>query len=141
VLWILAAIFLVAVFSIGIAMWRAAESTPVVLLQLWRIIPYYPLLASIIILLSLLSLAAAVGLLRLKQWARSTLIRISWCGVAWQACGMVFMAVYIIGDPQYFSWMTSCLIGGIVMASPFLFTIWTLKRPSVQASFNGGGSW
>jgi hypothetical protein len=133
-----AVIFLIAVFAMGIALWRAAESTPVPVLQLWRIIPYFPLLASIMIGLSLLGLAAAVGLLRLKPWARSTLIRISWCGVAWQACGTAFMGVYIIGDPQYSSWVTKTLIGGIIMASPFLFTIWTLKRPSVQASFNRG---
>ena len=124
-------------------MFAAFAPTAAATAQMPNFAAYMLTLGAFMVVLSGLGIATAIGLLRLKPWARTSILIFS--GFAAPICFLTTaVAAFVpLGDtpgvPTDAGIVRALVIG--IYALPLLITVWWLvlfTRPSVRAAFSGG---
>jgi len=114
---------------------------------------YLEIIAAVVLVLMAITLISAVGLLKRRNWARTTFIGLMLLGVAWNAVSFAWQ-LYFMNElmphavqakdefAERFNAMFSVMTwatGAIALALSALFgwIAWKLTRPVIRAEFNG----
>lgn len=105
---------------------------------------YYGPLLAVQLVLSVVAGVSAVGLLKVKKWARTSLVALSWFGIVAAVAMAAAQAWFLvplsaeIGAPEPRA-VVFVAVGAVLLlvagGAPFVLTLWALRRPAVTVAF------